>query len=138
MKDAITVEVLIHAPIEKVWHDFTDPAAVMAWNAASDDWHTTQANNDLRTGGSFAYRMEAKDGSEGFDFTGTYDSVVPNEHIAYTMDDGRKVEVRFVPDADGVGVIERFEPEAENSPELQRAGWQAILDNFKKYSEGQV
>lgn len=135
MKDAITVETHVRGPIEKVWKDFTDPDAVRAWNAASDDWHTTHGENDLRTGGSFTYRMEAKDGSQGFDFGGTYDEVATHERIVYTMGDGRKVEVSFVPDGDSVRVIETFDPETLNSQEVQRTGWQAILDNFKKYSE---
>lgn len=146
MKDAITVETYVNAPIGKVWDDFTDPESIKVWNAASPDWHTTEARNDLRVGGEFSSRMEAKDGSEGFDFTGTYTSVVIHEHIAYTMEDptspeaskghgGRKVDISFAPDEDGVRITETFEPEAENTHELQRAGWHAILDNFKKYVE---
>ncbi|HYF29105.1 MAG TPA: SRPBCC family protein [Candidatus Paceibacterota bacterium] len=133
--EKITVESVINAPVEKVWRDYTDPEAVKAWNAASDDWHTTQAANDLREGGSFLYRMEAKDGSAGFDFGGVYDAVVPKERIAYTMDDGRKVETLFASESDGTRITVSFDPETENTPELQRAGWQAILDNFKKYVE---
>jgi uncharacterized protein YndB with AHSA1/START domain len=136
MKEVITVETRIQAPVEKVWHDFTDPEAIKVWNNASSDWHTTHATNDLREGGSFMSRMEAKDGSAGFDFTGTYDAVVVNERIAYTMEDGRKVEVFFVPEGETVRVIETFDPENENTHELQRSGWQAILDNFKEYCEG--
>lgn len=135
MENAITVEARVDAPLEKVWHDFTDPDAVMAWNAASDDWHTTRAENDLREGGSFTYRMEAKDGSEGFDFGGTYTAVEPERRIAYTMSDGRKVETIFEPEGDGTIITTVFEPETENTEELQRAGWQAILDNFKRYVE---
>lgn len=114
---------------------FTDPEAIKVWNAASEDWHTTRAENDLRTGGTFLSRMEAKDGSAGFDFTGTYDEVIPYERIAYIMEDGRRVEVTFVSGKDGVHVIETFDPETENTPEVQREGWQAILENFKKYTE---
>lgn len=135
MENAITVEARVDAPLEKVWHDFTDPDAVMAWNAASDDWHTTRAENDLREGGSFTYRMEAKDGSEGFDFGGTYTAVEPERRIAYTMSDGRKVETIFEAEGDGTIITTVFEPETENTEELQRAGWQAILDNFKRYVE---
>lgn len=135
MNGPITVETYVRAPIEKVWDDFTNPEAIIVWNAASDDWHTTRVENDLRVGGTLSFRMEAKDGSEGFDFGGVYDAVVPHERIAYTLEDGRKVEVSFAPEADGERVIEAFEPESENTHELQRAGWQAILDNFKKYSE---
>lgn len=133
--ERITVATIVTAPLEKVWSDFTDPEAIKAWNAASGDWHTTKAENDLRTGGTFSYRMEAKDGSAGFDFTGTYDEVVPDERIAYTMEDGRKVEVTFASEGDSVRVTESFDPESENTPEAQREGWQAILDNFKKHSE---
>ena len=131
----ITVEARIVAPREKVWRDFTDPEAVKVWNTASDDWHTTRAENDLRTGGRFSYRMEAKDGSMGFDFGGVYDEVVEHERIAYTMDDGRKVEVEFSADGEGAHLVERFEPETENTHEIQRSGWQSILDNFVRYAE---
>jgi len=133
--EKITVETHVRAPIEDIWTAFTNPEAIRAWNAASDDWHTTEARNDLRTGGIFFSRMEAKDGSAGFDFTGTYDEVIPYERIAYTMEDGRQVEVNFVPGQDGAHIIETFDPEHENPPEMQRAGWQAILENFKKYVE---
>lgn len=135
MKEAITVETYVRAPVEKVWSDFTDPEAIKVWNAASDDWHTTEAKNDLRVGGAFSFRMEAKDGSQGFDFKGVYTEVVLHELIAYTMEDGRKVEVSFISEEDGVRVIEKFEPEASNTHEVQRSGWQAILDNLKKYVE---
>jgi uncharacterized protein YndB with AHSA1/START domain len=133
--ERIMVETTVRAPLAKVWSDFTSPEAIKAWNAASPDWHTTRAENDLRTGGTFVSRMEAKDGSEGFDFTGTYDEVVPHERIAYTMSDGRKVDVKFVPEEDGVRVVETFDPESENPREMQRAGWQSILDTFKRYCE---
>ena len=136
MREPITVETRVQAPIEKIWHDFNDPDAIKAWGAASEDWHTTEARNDLRVGGTFSYRMEAKDESQGFDFGGTYDAVVPHERIAYTLGDGRKVEVAFAPDGDAVRVTQTFEPETENAPEFQRAGWQAILDNFRKHVEG--
>jgi uncharacterized protein YndB with AHSA1/START domain len=133
--EKITIETQVHAPMEKVWHDFTDPESVKAWNAASNDWHTTKAENDLREGGSFMYRMEAKDGSAGFDFRGTYTEVVPHERIAYTMDDGRTVIAVFTPLEDRVHIVETFDPETENTPEVQRAGWQSILDAFKAYAE---
>lgn len=136
MKDAITVETRVQAPIETVWRNFTDPEAIKVWNAASGDWHTPHAENEVKAGGTFSYRMEARDGSAGFDLVGIYDAVTVNERLAYTMGDGRKVEVTFTPDGDGVRVTETFEPETENPHELQRAGWQAILNNFKKYSEG--
>lgn len=135
MTDTITVEVLVHAPVDKVWDDFTTPAAICSWNAASPDWHTPHAENDLRTGGTFTSRMESKDGKEGFDFSGRYDEVVPHERIAYTMDDGRRVVVTFLPEHESVRVTEVFDPESSNPPEMQRAGWQAILDSFKRYVE---
>ncbi len=135
MQEKITIETHVRAPIEKVWHDFTDPESVKAWNAASSDWHTPKAENDLREGGSFMYRMEAKDGSTGFDFRGTYTEVIPQERIAYTMEDGRTVIAIFTPEEDGVHIVETFDPETENSPEMQRQGWQSILDNFKAYAE---
>jgi uncharacterized protein YndB with AHSA1/START domain len=131
----ITVEVKVQAPIEKAWRYFTEPAHITQWNHASDDWHSPKAENDLQPGGRFAYRMEAKDGSGGFDFTGTYDEVVSLERIAYTMDDGRKAEVTFAAAGDSTRVVTVFDPENENPPEMQRGGWQAILDNFKKYVE---
>lgn len=135
MNESIIVEALIQAPLEKVWHDYTDPRAIMAWNAASDDWHTTKVENDVRTGGAFMSRMEAKDGSVGFDFTGTYDEVIPQEKIAYTMTDGRNAVITFAPVDGAVKVVVTFDPETENPQDMQRAGWQAILDSFKKYCE---
>lgn len=131
----ITIEATVKAPIEKVWENWNDPAHVTKWNQASPDWHSPHGSNDLRTGGSFTYRMEAKDGSFGFDFGGVYDEVRTNEYIRYHMSDGRKVEVWFKQTPDGVHVKESFDAETENSVELQREGWQAILDSFKSYSE---
>ena len=136
MEHAITVETFVNASPEKVWLDFTNPDAIKVWNTASDDWHTTYAENDLRVGGHFSSRMEAKDGSAGFDFNGVYDEVVTYERLAYTMEGGRKVSIDFIPEHDGVRVVESFEPETENTHELQRAGWQSILDTFKRYAEG--
>lgn len=133
----ITVTTTVHAPVEKAWEYWTTPAHIMKWNTASDDWHTTKSENDLRKGGSFSSRMEAKDGSFGFDFGGTYDEVKPNEHIAFTMGDGRKVKVDFKPTGNQTEIVESFDPESQNPEEMQRAGWQAIMDNFKKYVEGQ-
>lgn len=135
MSETITVAVVVEAPLSQVWHAFTSPEAICAWNAASADWHTTRSENDLRVGGRFTSRMEAKDGSVGFDFSGVYDSVVTEESLSYAMDDGRKVAVTFVPTEDGVRVTETFDPEHENSRELQQQGWQAILDSFKRYCE---
>ncbi len=131
----ITVEALINAPIEKVWEFWTKPEHIMVWNAASDDWHTPSATNDLRTGGKFTSRMEAKDGSFGFDFEGIYDEVINLELIKYGMADGRKVQVNFIKDGNNTQIIEKFDPESVNPLDMQKAGWQAILNNFKKYTE---
>ncbi len=132
----ITIESTIKAPIEKVWKYWTSPEHITKWNTASDDWHTPRAENDLRVGGKFLSRMEAKDGSFGFDFEGVYDQVVIHEKIAYSMSDGRTVETTFTKDGDKTKVISTFDAENQNSLEMQRGGWQAILDNFKKYVEG--
>ncbi len=134
-KKTITVETTVKAPVEKVWKTWSTPEDIIQWNNASDDWHTTRAENDLRAGGKFMARMEAKDGSAGFDFEGVYDEVKPNELIEYTIGDGRKVKVTFSPDGDETKVTETFETEDTHSPEMQRTGWQAILDNFKNYTE---
>jgi uncharacterized protein YndB with AHSA1/START domain len=131
----ITVQTIVNAPVEKVWSYFTQPEHVKNWNNASDDWHTPRAENDLQVGGNFVYRMEAKDGSFGFDFGGTYDAVKENEYLEYTIGDGRKVKISFIPQGTSTKVVENFEAETTNSVELQRTGWQSILDNFKKYTE---
>ena len=131
----ITVENTVNAPVEKVWQLWSDPKHITKWANASDDWHTTRAENDLRTGGIFLSRMEAKDGSFGFDFGGTYDEVKNLELIEYTLGDGRKVKITFSPAAGGTKVVETFEAESTNPVEMQRSGWQAIMDNFKKYVE---
>ena len=135
-KTIITVKTTVEAPIDRVWKLFTTPADITKWNQASDDWHSPFAENDLRTGGKFLYRMEAKDGSFGFDFWGIYDEVITNKRIAYTMGDGRKAEVNFNNNGNSTGLVEIFEAEGTNPIDLQRGGWQAILDNFKKYVEG--
>lgn len=135
MSQSITIETYARAPLEKVWADFTNPEAIKVWNAASPDWHTTQAESDLRVGGAFCHRMEAKDGSQGFDLKGVYTDINQPERLAYTLSDGRKVNLAFTAEENGVRVTETFEPETANTHELQRAGWQAILDNFKKYVE---
>lgn len=134
MSEKITVKVSLNLPIEKVWDAWTKPEHITQWNAASEDWHCPRAENDVRTGGKFSSRMEAKDGSMGFDFAGTYDEVKEHELIAYTIGD-RKVRVVFVPLGFATLVREEFDPENENSLELQKNGWQSILDNFKKYAE---
>lgn len=128
----ITVETVVNAPLERVWSAYTTPADIVQWNAASDDWHTTQASVDLRAGGAFSSRMEAKDGSMGFDFAGTYTRVQPQAGLEYAFGD-RVCRVDFEPGATGVTVRVCFDAEAQHSPEQQREGWQAILDNFARH-----
>jgi uncharacterized protein YndB with AHSA1/START domain len=131
----ITVEATVKAPVEKVWQLWTEPKHIQRWNNASDDWHTPFSENDLRVGGKFTSRMEAKDGSFGFDFGGVYDEVKPNQVIAFTIGDGRKVKITFTKEGGDTRVTEIFEAENQNPVEMQRGGWQAILNNFKKYTE---
>ena len=134
-KTKITIASAINAPVEKVWQLWSAPEHITKWCSASDDWHTPRAENDLRVGGTFSSRMEAKDGSFGFDFGGVYDNVKTNELIEYTLGDSRKVSIHFTPEGNGTKMTQTFEAENENPVEMQRAGWQAILDNFKKYTE---
>ena len=131
----IAVQVFVFIPIENVWKHWTLPEHIMQWNNASPDWHTTSAKNDLKDGGKFNYRMEAKDGSFGFDFSGVYSYVAYEKAINYTMDDGRTCEIDFQSNGEGILITQRFEAEEENTLELQKFGWQAIMDNFKNYSE---
>jgi uncharacterized protein YndB with AHSA1/START domain len=131
----LSIQGTINAPVEKVWKLWTSPEHITKWNTASEDWHTTFAENDLRTGGKFLSRMEAKDGSFGFDFGGIYDEVKPNELIRYTLGDGRKVSVLFTANGNTTRIESSFEAEGTNPLEMQKNGWQAILDNFKKYAE---
>jgi hypothetical protein len=131
----ITIETLVHAPIDKVWSAYTSPADIIQWNAASDDWHTTVASVELREGGQFSSRMEAKDGSFGFDFAGTYTKIVPHELIEYSFGD-RSASVQFIPENNGVKVRISFVAEKEHSAEQQQEGWQAILNRFAKHVEG--
>lgn len=131
----VTVRTRIIAPLHIVWGYWTNPEHIVNWNAASDDWHTVRAANDLKNGGWFSARMEAKDRSVGFDFEGRYDEVILNEKIVYTLADGRRVEVLFENTDNGTKVTEIFQPENKNSVEMQRNGWQAILDRFKYYVE---
>jgi uncharacterized protein YndB with AHSA1/START domain len=134
-KTTITVENTVAAPVERVWKLWSSSDHITKWANASDDWHTTFAENDLRVGGKFLSRMEAKDGSFGFDFGGIYDRVKTNELIEYTLGDGRKVVINFSKDGKGTKVVQAFEAEDTHSIEMQKGGWQAILDNFKKYVE---
>ena len=131
----IDIETVINAPISHVWDAYNNPADIKQWNAASDDWHTTESTVDLRPGGKFRSRMEARDGSAGFDFEGEYTKVVPLKRIEYRMGDGREVQVEFEQEGQAVHVKTVFDAETQNSPEMQRAGWQAILDNFKHHVE---
>ena len=133
MKKEITVATLIDASIAAVWGCYTTPADIVHWNNASGDWHTPRAENNLREGGRFNYRMESTDGKEGFDFGGVYTRVIPYTLIEYMMDDDRKASVRFSSSRDGIAVTVVFEPENVYPEEMQREGWQAILDNFRKY-----
>jgi len=131
----ITVQTTVAAPIDNVWRAYTSPEDIKQWNAASDDWHTTAASVDLRVGGAFSSRMEAKDGSMGFDFAGTYTEIVPNRRIVYAFGD-RNAEVDFADSPQGVTVRVSFDPDSEYPVEQQQQGWQSILDNFKRYVEG--
>lgn len=130
----IQVEVLVHAPIDAAWKAYVSPQAITQWNFASEDWHTPHATVDLRVGGVFSSRMEAKDGSAGFDFTGTYTNIIRNELIEYSFGD-RLARVTFDQMQEAVRVCVEFDTEDENSFDQQRQGWQAILDNFAAYVE---
>lgn len=131
----ITVETLVKADLDTVWNAWNNPEDIKQWNAASDDWHTTESTVDLREGGRFSSRMEAKDGSAGFDFAATYTRVVPQKLIEFRLDDDRQVTVEFRESDEGVRITETFDAETENDPEFQRQGWQAILDNFARHVE---
>jgi uncharacterized protein YndB with AHSA1/START domain len=131
----ITIEAEVNAPVEKVWNCWTAPESIVNWCYASDDWHCPAAENDIRTGGNFKTTMAAKDGSFSFDFGGVYAEVIENESIKYIMDDGRTAAITFIREDDKTYIEESFEAESMNTLELQRSGWQAILNNFKKYTE---
>jgi len=133
--NTITIKVEIEAPVEIVWKKWTTDHDIVKWNKASEDWHTPLVLNDLKPGGKFHYRMEAKDGSNGFDFDGIYDKIKRHELIEYSIVDGRKVQVQFDFPDDQTILTETFEAEKSNPLEVQQAGWQSILDNFKKYVE---
>lgn len=136
-KTPITVETVVHAPMARVWESWSGPEHIVRWAFAQDDWEAPEAQNDLREGGSFRTVMAAKDKSVSFDFTGVYTAVQEHALIEYDMEDGRHVKVEFSEVPEGIRVVETFDPEGTNSPEKQRDGWQAILDNFKKYVESQ-
>jgi uncharacterized protein YndB with AHSA1/START domain len=130
MENIISVQTTVNTPVEKAWEIWTTPIHITRWNNASEDWHTPTAINDLREGGKFSCRMEARDGSMGFDFEGTYDLVILNKKIGYTMSDSRRVIIEFTSQGNQTHIKETFEAETENSVELQQQGWQAIMDNF--------
>ena len=132
---SISVETVVNAPVEKAWKFFSEPEHITKWAFASDDWHAPYAENDLRKDGKFKTTMAAKDGSFSFDFEGVYTNVVRNKEFEYEMADGRKVKVEFLPDGNTTKVIETFDPEKENAVDMQRAGWQAILENYRKHVE---
>jgi uncharacterized protein YndB with AHSA1/START domain len=134
-KTIITVEAVVNAPVSKVWKRWTEPQHIMRWCHASDDWHAPAASNDIRTGGKFTTTMAAKDGSMSFDFEGVYTQVKENSVIEYEIADGRKVKVVFTEKGNETRVTETFEAENTHPVEMQRSGWQSILDNFKKYTE---
>ena len=133
----ITVSALVNKPVAHVWKIWTEPAHIMQWCAASDDWHCPKATNDPRTGGSFSSTMAARDGSFSFDFGGVYDDVQQHKRIAYTMGDGRTCEILFTEEGGKTRVVESFDAEAQNPVEMQQSGWQAILDRFKKHAEAE-
>jgi len=131
----ITIETLVHAPINLVWDTWNSPNHVVHWNHASDDWHSPKADNNFVAGGKFVYRMEAKDNSFGFDFSGTYEEIVDKKRVVTRLDDNRLVKTEFYGENDSVRIVETFEAEDQNSIELQREGWSAILNNYKLYTE---
>lgn len=131
----VKISTTVQTPVDKLWEYWTEPRHITKWNYASEDWHCPYAENDLKEGGKFTYRMEAKDGSFGFDFGGIYDEVRWHEKIAYTLGDGRKVTTTFHDKGHATEVIVIFEAESSNPVEIQQQGWQAILNNFKKYAE---
>lgn len=137
-KTIITVEATVNATINRIWKFWTSPEHIILWNNASEDWHTPRAENDFRVGGSFLSRMEAKDGSFGFDFAGAYNEIEIHKRIAYTLFDGRKVLINFEADGNSTTITESFEAESENSVEIQKYGWQSILNNFKRYAESNI
>lgn len=132
---SIAIKATVNVPVNKVWEVWTEPQHITKWNNASDDWHTPYAENDVRVGGKFLSRMEAKDGSFGFDFSGIYNEVKLFEVITYTLEDGRKVTTRFIDKENKTDVLVTFDAEDTNSIEQQEEGWQSILNNFKKYAE---
>lgn len=134
-KTVITIEATVNAPVEKVWKYWGEPKHITRWAFASEDWHAPSSENDLRTGGKFSTTMAAKDGSFSFEFGGVYDKVEQHKTINYTIGDGRKVQNSFSGTGNETKIVQSFEAEEQNSIDMQRGGWQAILNNFKKYVE---
>lgn len=134
-KERITVEAQVNAPVEQVWKYWNTPNDIIQWNSADPSWHSPSSENDLRVGGKFKHRMEAKDGSFGFDFEGVYDKIIPNREITYTMGDGRRSTTLFTEKEGGTHVETTFDAESENPVEFQKQGWQAILNSFVRYAE---
>lgn len=132
---SITVETLVNAPVENAWKVFSEPEHIRQWAFASNDWHAPYADNDLRKDGKFKTTMAAKDGSFSFDFEGVYTSVIPNKSFEYVIADGRTVRVEFIQEGNGTRIRETFDPENQNPIDMQRAGWQAILENYRKHVE---
>lgn len=135
MKTRLTVKNKINADLNTVWSKWTEAKHMVNWNFANDDWHCPKAENDLTEGGKLKATMAAKDGSFAFDFEAVYDEIIPLSKISYTMGDGRKVDVNFAEENNQTILVESFDPESQNPLEMQQSGWQAILDNFKKYCE---
>ncbi len=131
----ITIDCVVKSSVQNVWNVYTEPRHIVNWNFASDDWHCPRVENDMKVGGKYLARMEAKDGSFGFDFQAVYDKVVPQQKLSYILEDGRKVTTLFEPLNDAVKVTTTFEAENQNPLDMQKAGWQSILNNFKKYTE---
>jgi uncharacterized protein YndB with AHSA1/START domain len=135
--EKIKIEAIIRAKLATTWETWTDPNHIIQWNQASNEWHCPSASNDLRKDGRFSYRMEAKDGSFGFDFSGQYSKVVAHKEIVYTLDDGRVVSIAFSEEGDDTRIVQVFEAEDQNTIEMQKGGWQAILNSFKGHAEMQ-
>jgi len=135
MATKITVTTTLNVPVEKAWNYYTNPEHITQWNFASDDWQCPKAENDLRVGGTYSARMEAKDGSFGFDFVVTYDKVIPHQELSYTMGDGRQATTTFEASENKTIVTTTFDPESQNPIAMQQQGWQMILNNYKKYTE---
>lgn len=134
-KPTVTVQTVVQLPPDQAWQLWTTPGHITQWNFATDEWCCPESENDLRPGGRFRSRMEAKDGSAGFDFTGIYDQVTPHRQIGYKLDGGRQVSIDFIPQDGGTRITQQFEVEGTHSTEQQQSGWQAIMDNFRKYAE---